>query len=66
MLENNIIADILQSSFSVAVAVYLLVRMETRLDVLTGAIARLGSSIDLLVAKGGDACGADKGGQGHK
>jgi hypothetical protein len=60
MTENNIIADIMQSSFSVAVAVYLLVRMEMRLDRLTGAIARLGSSIDLLVMKGGETYGADR------
>jgi hypothetical protein len=46
---ENFIADVLQSSFSVVVAAYLLVRMESRLDGLTNAIIRLNASIDLLV-----------------
>jgi hypothetical protein len=46
---ENIMADILQSTFSVAVAAYLLVRMESRLDGLTSAIVRLDSAIELWV-----------------
>jgi hypothetical protein len=48
-------AEILQNTFSVAVAAYLLVRMESRLDELSSAIVRLNSSIELLVM--GDARG---------
>jgi hypothetical protein len=50
---ESLLANILQSSFSVAVAAYLLVRMESRLDGLTNAIVRLGSTIDTLVTRGG-------------
>ncbi|MDR1943800.1 MAG: YvrJ family protein [Synergistaceae bacterium] len=50
---ESFIADVLQGSFSVAVAAYLLVRMESRLDGLTNAIVRLNASIELLVGGGG-------------
>ncbi|ADE57854.1 MULTISPECIES: YvrJ family protein [Aminobacterium] len=42
---EDFLASCLQSGFSVAVAAYLLVRMEKRLDELTGAIRRLESAI---------------------
>ena len=42
---DGIITDLLQSSFSVGVACYLLVRMESRLDDLTTAITRLQGAI---------------------
>ena len=40
--------DMLENAFSVAVAAYLLVRMESRLDGLTNAIVRLNASVDFL------------------
>jgi hypothetical protein len=40
--------DIFENAFSVAVAAYLLVRMESRLDGLTNAIVRLNASVDFL------------------
>jgi hypothetical protein len=49
-LEGSLWREILQGSFSVAVAAFLLVRMETRLDGLTNAIVRLGSSLETLAA----------------
>jgi hypothetical protein len=48
-LESSLWKEILQGSFSVAVAVFLLVRMEARLDGLTNAIVRLGSTLETLV-----------------
>lgn len=50
-------ADVFQGTFSVAVAAFLLVRMESRLDGLTNAIVRLNSAIELMVVKndGGEA-----------
>ncbi|MDR0617104.1 MAG: YvrJ family protein [Synergistaceae bacterium] len=47
-MEGSFWKEVLQGSFSVGVAVFLLVRMEARLDGLTNAIARLGSSLETL------------------
>jgi hypothetical protein len=44
-------ADAIQGAFSVAVAAYLLVRMESRLDGLTNAIVRLNASIEMMVLR---------------
>ncbi|MDR1472542.1 MAG: YvrJ family protein [Synergistaceae bacterium] len=52
---EDFMAGALQGVFSVAVAGYLLVRMEDRLDKLTTAIARLESAIDGVFKRGGDA-----------
>jgi hypothetical protein len=43
---EDFIAGALQGTFSIAVAGYLLVRMEDRLDKLTTAITRLEAAID--------------------
>ncbi|MDR1515567.1 MAG: YvrJ family protein [Synergistaceae bacterium] len=48
-MEARFLEEFLESSFSVAVAAFLLFRMEERLDGLTDAIARLGASADTLV-----------------
>ncbi|MDR1020421.1 MAG: YvrJ family protein [Synergistaceae bacterium] len=48
-MESGFWESFLQSSFAVAVAAFLLFRMEERLDGLTSAIARLGSSVETLV-----------------
>jgi hypothetical protein len=61
---EDYLADALQSTFSAAVAAYLLVRMESRLDGLTVAITRLHSAIEgscLRCARGG----AGEGGGGN-
>lgn len=43
---DEFLTAVLQNSFSVVVAGYLLVRMENRLEGLTGAIARLQATIE--------------------
>ena len=43
---EEFLTAVLQNSFSVVVAGYLLVRMENRLDGLTSAIARLQATIE--------------------
>jgi hypothetical protein len=48
-VESGFWEVFLQNSFAVAVAAFLLFRMEERLDGLTDAIARLGSSVETLV-----------------
>lgn len=45
---EDLLASCIQSGFSVAVAAYLLVRMEKRLDDLAGAIRSLESAITHL------------------
>jgi hypothetical protein len=54
--------DIFENAFSVAVAAYLLVRMESRLDGLTNAIVRLNASVDFLGGRQerGDCQGEDE------
>lgn len=54
--------DIFENAFSVAVAAYLLVRMESRLDGLTNAIVRLNASVDFLGGRQerGDGQGEDE------
>ena len=52
---EEIVAGVLESTFSIAVAAYLLVRMESRLDELTTAITRLQSAIDGMT-KGAELC----------
>ncbi|MDR3255203.1 MAG: YvrJ family protein [Synergistaceae bacterium] len=54
-------SDAVQGAFSVAVAAYLLVRMESRLDGLTNAIVRLNAAIELLTRNAGGADGARRG-----
>ncbi|MDR1916059.1 MAG: YvrJ family protein [Synergistaceae bacterium] len=51
---EEFVAGVLQGTFSIAVAGYLLVRMEKRLDDLTTAITRLESAINGLFQRGGD------------
>ena len=54
---EDIIAGVLESTFSAAVAAYLLVRMESRLDELTTAITRLQSAIEgMTKTKGAEFC----------
>ena len=54
---EDIIAGVLESTFSAAVAAYLLVRMESRLDELTTAITRLQSAIEgMAKTKGAEFC----------
>ena len=48
-MESDFLEVFLQNSFSVAVAAFLLFRMEERLDGLTNAVTRLGSSLETLV-----------------
>ena len=43
---EEFMANVLQSGFSVAVASYLLIRMDHRLEELTRAVVRLGSVIE--------------------
>ncbi|MDR0649434.1 MAG: YvrJ family protein [Synergistaceae bacterium] len=47
-MGSDFLEVFLQSSFSVAVAAFLLFRMEERLDSLTNAVTRLGSSLETL------------------
>jgi hypothetical protein len=51
---EDFLAGAVQSTFSIAVAVYLLVRMENRLEGLTSAIARLQTAIDDFFRREGD------------
>lgn len=51
---EEFLTGVLQSSFSIAVAGYLLVRMESRLDALAEAIVRLQAAIERI---GGDVHG---------
>ncbi|MDR3321415.1 MAG: YvrJ family protein [Synergistaceae bacterium] len=51
---ENFSADAIQGAFSAAVAAYLLVRMESRLDGLTNAIVRLNAAIDVMARRDGD------------
>ena len=55
---EDFLTAVLQNSFSVVVAGYLLVRMENRLEGLTSAIARLQTAIE-RVGRGGGAGGDD-------
>jgi hypothetical protein len=48
-MKSGLWVDFLQNSFAVAVAAFLLFRMEERLDGLTNAIVHLGSSVETLV-----------------
>jgi hypothetical protein len=50
---EDFISAMLQGPFAVAVAAYLLVRMEKRLDDLTRAIVTLRAAIDARFASGG-------------
>lgn len=43
---EEFMANVLQSGFSVAVASYLLIRMDHRLEELTKAVVRLGSVME--------------------
>ncbi len=55
MHENsNLLTGLLQNGFSVAVAIYLLVRMEQRLNDLTKAIYDLKNAITLNFKKEGE------------
>lgn len=48
-MEARFFEEFLESSFSIAVAAFLLFRVEERLDGLTDAVSRLGASADTLV-----------------
>ena len=50
---EELIAGVVQSSFSVAVAAYLLVRVDSRITELTVAITRLQGAIDNMTKGGG-------------
>ncbi len=50
---EEFLTGVVQSTFSIAVAGYLLVRMEARLDALTEAIARLRAAIERSCASAG-------------
>jgi hypothetical protein len=72
-MGNGILEGFLESSFAVAVAAFLLFRMEERLDGLTSAIARLGSSVETLVrhlvypaSQAGQAAGAPEEAKGNE
>ena len=51
---EEFLTAVLQNSFSVVVAGYLLVRMENRLEGLTAAIVRLQAAIERMGRAGGD------------
>ena len=48
---EELIGNVMQSSFSVAVAAYLLVRMDKRMEELTRAVLHLGSVIEAREGK---------------
>ncbi|MEG1799715.1 MAG: YvrJ family protein [Synergistaceae bacterium] len=50
---EELISSIMQSTFSVAVASYLLVRMDKRMEELTKAVVHLGSVIEAKEARNG-------------
>jgi hypothetical protein len=51
---DEFLVGVLEGTFSIAVAGYLLIRMEKRLDDLTSAIARLETAIDGISRRGRD------------
>jgi hypothetical protein len=50
---DNYFIGLLENTFAIGVAIYLLIRMECRLDDLTSAIARLESAIQGIGRAGG-------------
>jgi hypothetical protein len=50
---DEFLVGVLEGTFSIAVAGYLLIRMESRLDCLTSAIVRLEAAIQEMSKRGG-------------
>lgn len=50
---DEFLAGALEGTFSIAVAGYLLIRMESRLDTLTSAIVRLEAAIQEMCKRNG-------------